>query len=83
MQLIYPKCLNDLKAIIKYANEKKLGIAVRTGGHQYCGYSSTSGTNIQLDLSDTFQSLDEDFQYFREANLIRLGVSFALTEITA
>ena len=62
---------------VNYAREKNLGIAVRTGGHHYSGQSSTSGKNIQLDLSDTFEN---DFDYDNEKNLLRVGSSVSLYE---
>jgi len=79
--VIYPENLQDIIAMVNYAKECNLGIAVRTGGHQYSGQSSTSGENIQLDISDTFQSEEEDFYYDEASNLLRVGVSFSLHEM--
>ena len=50
---------------------------MRCGGHQYSGASSTSGDNIQLDLSHIFK----DFTYDRDQNLIHTGVSLSLKEM--
>jgi FAD/FMN-containing dehydrogenase len=47
------------------------------------GASSTSGDNIQLDLSDSFQNVYSDFRYNFKTGLLRLGVSFSLVEFTA
>ena len=35
--IIYPKNLKDILDIVDHARENKLGIAVRTGGHQFSG----------------------------------------------
>src|SRR3954468_3437520 len=41
----------DIVHAIKHARANNLGIAVRSGGHQYIGSSSTGGDNIHIDLS--------------------------------
>ena len=81
--IVYPKNVNDIILAVNYAREHGMGIAVRTGGHQYSGASSTSGNNIQLDLSDTFQSVSRDFRYNHETKLLRAGVSFSLLEFNS
>ena len=35
--IIYPKTVQDICLAVKYAKNHDLGIAVRTGGHQYSG----------------------------------------------
>ena len=75
--IFYAKDEEDIKMVIRYAREKNIAIALRTGGHQYCGASSTSGPNIQLDLSRAFCS-EEDFQYDESTNRLRVGISFPL-----
>jgi hypothetical protein len=76
--IIYPSCVQDIQNAIKYAQDKNIGIAIRTGGHQYSGASSCSGDNIQLDLSHTFK----EFEYSNETKLLRCGVSLSLLEFT-
>lgn len=71
---------DDVIKAIKYASENKIAVAVRTGGHQYCGASSTSGDNIQLDLSKTYK----DFKWEDVGcTTVTFGVSFALGEFNA
>ena len=35
--IIYPTSIQEILNIVDYAKENKLGVAVRTGGHQYSG----------------------------------------------
>ena len=77
--IFYAKDEEDVKKVVRYAREKNIAIALRTGGHQYSGASSTSGPNIQLDLSRAFRS-EEDFQYDEKTNRLRVGISFPLKE---
>jgi len=77
--IIYPQHGNadvDVVKAIQYAAANGLGVAVRTGGHAYSGTSSTSGNNIQLDLSAAYN----DWTYDANTGLLRLGVSFSLLE---
>jgi len=78
--VIYPASVDDIILAVDWARESGVGIAVRTGGHQYSGASSTSGQNIQLDVSETFKT-DDDFHYDEVENLIRTGISFSLLEM--
>lgn len=78
--VLYPKDVDDIKSVVKYARSEKIAIATRTGGHQYSGASSTYGKNIQLDLSETFA---DDISY-REENgehFVRTSVSWELLKI--
>ncbi|RGB41028.1 hypothetical protein C1646_618830 [Rhizophagus diaphanus] len=71
---------SDVIKAIKYARENKIAVAVRTGGHQYSGASSTSGKNIQLDLSQTYKDFDWDDE---NCTSVTLGISFPLGEFNA
>src|ERR1700761_6591220 len=63
--IIQPRSKDDIKKVIAYAKANKKAIAIRTGGHQYSGASSTGAHNIQLDLKHTFESPD-DLVYFEK-----------------
>ena len=45
------------------------------------GASSTSGENIQIDLSDTFNDMKKDFEYDVESNHLKMGISFSLRQV--
>lgn len=64
----------DIQKAMGLCRELKMAIAMRTGGHQYCGYSSTLPVNMQIDVSQTFRS----YEYDAEKNVLRCGVSHAL-----
>jgi FAD/FMN-containing dehydrogenase len=72
--ILYPISKDEIKKALGLCRELKMAIAVRTGGHQYCGYSSTAPVNMQLDLSETFREYDYD----DVNNVLRCGVSHAL-----
>ena len=72
--ILYPTGEKDIQKAIGLCHELKMAISVRTGGHQYCGYSSTSPVNMQIDLSETFP----EYEYDAETNVLRCGVSHAL-----
>lgn len=83
--IVYAKCEEDVVAVVKYAKAQKLAIAVRTGGHQYSGASSTVAPNIQLDLGQTFKDpkdskLKQHLNYNPEEGTVRAGVSHSLDE---
>ena len=72
--ILYPTGEKDIQKAIGLCRELKMAIAVRTGGHQYCGFSSTLPVNMQIDLSKTFPL----YEYDAETNVLRCGVSHAL-----
>ena len=77
--IIVPNNKNDISLAIKYAKAQKIAIAVRTGGHQYSGASSTSGKNIQLDLKKTFRGPDDQRFFEKDGKaFIRTSVSWSL-----
>jgi len=77
--IVYPTSKEDISKAIQYARKEGVAIAVRTGGHQYSGASSTLAPNIQLDLKNTFRGRD-DRQIFEKdgQTFVRTGVSWPL-----
>ena len=75
--IFYAQNEEDIKRVIRFARESNISVSLRTGGHQYSGISSTSGKNVQLDLSQAFCK-EEDFQYDETSNRLRVGISFTL-----
>jgi FAD/FMN-containing dehydrogenase len=69
---------SDIRAAIQYAKANNISVAVRSGGHQYLGFSSTTGRNIQLDMSEYNQS---DFNSDKKQPTLTLGVAWRIKEI--
>ena len=44
------------------------------------GASSTTGSNIQIDMSDVFEDPEKDFKYDEDRNMLRAGISFSLLQ---
>ncbi|KAJ7111008.1 hypothetical protein C8R44DRAFT_883452 [Mycena epipterygia] len=82
--IVQPHGKDDIKKVIAFAKAHKTAIAIRTGGHQYSGASSTGQNNIQLNLEHTFQSPD-DLVYFENGNksFVRSSVSHSLDDFNA
>ena len=66
--------VEDIQKAIALCKEQAMTIAIRTGGHQYCGYSSTTPENLQLDLSECFT----EYTYDAGNNTLRCGVNQGL-----
>ncbi|KAF9945693.1 hypothetical protein BGZ72_001102 [Mortierella alpina] len=77
--VIYPIGDEDIQKAIRYAKTRGLGIAIRTGGHHYTGSSSTSGTNLQLDLSNTYT--DFKWEPNTRYSQVTLGISISLGKL--
>jgi hypothetical protein len=81
--IICPANKDEIAIALKYARSRNIAVAIRTGGHQYSGASSTNAPNIQLDLKSTFKAGD-DLSYFEVDNtaFIRTSVSWSLAEFS-
>ena len=64
--ILYAKGEEDVKKAIAVCKKRGMALCVRTGGHQYCGYSSTTPNNMQIDLSKTFPK----YEYNAETNTL-------------
>jgi len=77
--ILYAADEDDIQKAMVLCRALKMAIAVRTGGHQYCGYSSTAPANMQIDLSQTFPL----YHYDAGNNVLRCGVSHGLGDWAA
>ncbi|KAF4962454.1 hypothetical protein FSARC_9483 [Fusarium sarcochroum] len=55
--IVQPKADEDIIKAVQWAKNNKVAVAVKSGGHQYSGASSTGGKNIQIDLSNTYKDM--------------------------
>ena len=80
--IVLAENIHDIKQVVRYAKANKVAIAIRSGGHQYSGASSTSQQNIQLDLRQTFTGAD-DLKVLEsgEKTLVRASVSWSVGEL--
>ena len=70
---------NDIIQALRYAKAQKIAVAIRTGGHQYSGASSTSAPNILLDLKRTFRGPDDQKIFTKDGKtFIRTSISWSL-----
>lgn len=75
--IIYVSNKDDISKALRKASSEKIKVAIRTGGHQYCGASSTYGNNIQLDLSQAFK------ECVVTGSQVYVGVSVLLMDLIA
>ncbi|KAF5012818.1 hypothetical protein FDECE_1107 [Fusarium decemcellulare] len=84
-EILQPSSIEDIQEIVKVAAKHGKPIAVRTGGHQYSGASSTGPDGIQLDLKPTFRRPNIDLNLVRDTVndkvYLRSSVSWTLSEI--
>ena len=81
--LVQAASKEDIAVTLKYAKAQKIAVAIRSGGHQYCGASSTQAPNIQLDLRYTFRDPNDDRNLFEGLDgktYVRTSVSWTLGE---
>ncbi|KAI4144553.1 MAG: hypothetical protein LQ340_006609 [Diploschistes diacapsis] len=82
--IVQAKDKNDIALTLQYAKAQKIAVAIRTGGHQYSGASSTSSPNIQLDLQKTFRGPDDRAVFQKDGkSFVRTSVSWSLGEFNA
>jgi hypothetical protein len=82
--IVQPKNDQDVIAAVKYAKDNKIAMAVKSGGHQYSGASSTSGNNILIDMKPTYKTIGVDLRVLDQStdkSFVYCSVSFSLGEL--
>lgn len=77
--ILAPRSTEDVLCALNFAERRDVAVALRTGGHQLSGASSTRGDNILLDLRHTWPH----FEWHREEGLVEAGVSQDLSTFNA
>jgi hypothetical protein len=81
--IIYPANKDEIARTLKYAKSQKIAVAIRTGGHQYCGASSTVAPNIQMDVRQTFRGADDLLLFEADGEaFVHTSVSWSLGEFS-
>ena len=73
----------DIIAAVKYAKANNIAVAIKSGGHQYSGASSTFGPNILIDLKSTFKAQPQDLKILPQSpdkTFVYVSVSWSLGE---
>ncbi|KAH7190195.1 uncharacterized protein BKA55DRAFT_598021 [Fusarium redolens] len=80
--IVQPKEDQDVIKAVQWARDNKVSVAVKSGGHQYSGASSTGGKNIQIDLSNTYKDMMvlEELGVPEDRALVYAGVSNRLQD---
>ena len=83
--IVAPNNVKDIALTLQYAREKRRAVAVRSGGHQYSGASSTDRHNILLDLRNTFKGeISQETNLSSRGNpIVRTSVSTSLRDMNA
>jgi len=81
--IVQPQSDANVIAAVKYAKSQGVAVAVKSGGHQYSGASSTSGENIVIDLRLTYKDLNNDLKILDQStdkSFIYASASWSLGE---
>lgn len=81
--ILVPSSIEDIQIVIKNARDAMIPVALRTGGHQYSGASSTDKRGILLDLKETFRRPGVDLKLVKTDGkaYLHTSVSYKLGEV--